>query len=91
MQSWFPALGVLWPRASQEADLQQVQAHLGLAIGFGLIGIGLAVLLLGLVWSATRRLRNLSDDPRSLRIMIVVGLVLAAVGVVVGALAVGIP
>jgi hypothetical protein len=79
----------LWRRASQEADLQQVQAHLGLAIGFGLIGIGLTVLLLGLVWSATRRLRSLPDDPRRIRIMIVVGLVLAAVGVVAGALTVG--
>ena len=45
------------------------------------------ILLVGLVWSAGRRLRNLSDDPQAIRVLIVGGLGLAAVGVVVGALA----
>ncbi len=69
-----------------ETELEQVQAHLGLAIGFGLIGIGLTVLLVGLLWSGTRRLRNLPDDPPSLRVLIVVGLAISALGVVVGAI-----
>jgi predicted acyltransferase len=76
-------------RSAQEDDLQQVQANLGAAIGFGLIVIGLVVLLVGLGWSATRRLRNLPDDPRGIRALIVIGLVLAAIGVIVGAVTVG--
>jgi heme/copper-type cytochrome/quinol oxidase subunit 2 len=60
----------------------------GVIVAYGLIAIGLTVLLVGLLWSAGRRLRNLSDDPRSIRSMIVVGLVLAAIGVIVGAIAV---
>ena len=60
----------------------------GVIVAYGLITIGLIVLLVGLLWSAGRRLRNLSDDPRSIRAMIVAGLVLAAIGVIVGAIAV---
>ncbi len=62
--------------------------NLGLATGYALIVVGLTILLIGLLWSATRRLRNLPDDPRSLRLMIVAGLVLAAGGVVLAALTV---
>ncbi len=76
-------------RSAQEDDLQQAQANLGVAIGFGLIGFGLIVLLVGLGWSATRRLRNLPDDPRGIRALIVVGLLLAAIGVILGAVTVG--
>jgi hypothetical protein len=60
----------------------------GVVVGYSLITIGLVVLLVGLLWSAGRRLRNLSDDPRSIRVMIVAGLVLAAIGVIIGAVAV---
>lgn len=59
----------------------------GVLAGYGLITLGLIVLLVGLVWSAVRRLRNLSDDPRAIRVMIIGGLALAAAGVLVGALA----
>jgi hypothetical protein len=61
--------------------------NLGVLAGYGLITIGLVSLLAGLVWSAARRLRNLSDDPRAIRVLIVGGLALAAAGVLVGALA----
>jgi hypothetical protein len=57
-------------------------------VAYALITIGLVVLLVGLLWSAGRRLRNLSDDPRAIRAMIVAGLLLAAIGVIVGAVAV---
>ena len=63
--------------------------NLGVAIGFGMIGIGLTVLLLGLGWSATRRLRNLPDDPRTIRILIILGLSVTAIGVILAALTVG--
>ena len=62
--------------------------NLGVLIGYGLIIFGLTVLLVALFWSGQRRLRNLSDDPRILRVMIVAGLILAAAGVIVGAVAV---
>jgi hypothetical protein len=39
-----------------------------------------------LLWSTTRRLRNLPDDPRIIRAMIVAGLVLAAFGVLIATL-----
>jgi len=55
--------------------------------GYGLVTVGLVILLVGLVWSAGRRLRNLSDDPQAIRVLIMGGLGLAAAGVVVGALA----
>ncbi len=64
--------------------------NLGEAVGFGSIIAGLAILLVSLILSATRRLRNLPDDPRTIRLMIVLGLVLCAAGVIVGAVAVGI-
>jgi hypothetical protein len=79
---------VSWEGQRREVALEQIQVNVGVALGFGLIGIGLTVLLIALGWSATRRLRNLSDDPRITRIMIVAGLILAAVGVIVGALTV---
>ena len=60
----------------------------GVIIGYTLITVGLVVLLVGLLWSAARRLRNLSDDPRKIRALIVAGLLLAAIGVVIGAVAV---
>jgi hypothetical protein len=60
----------------------------GEAVGFGSIAVGLAILLVSLVLSATRRLRNLPDDPRTIRLMIVLGLILCAAGVIVGALTV---
>jgi predicted acyltransferase len=63
--------------------------NVGVVVGFGLIGSGLTVLLVGLGWSATRRLRNMPDDPRSIRALIVVGLVLAAIGVTLAAVTVG--
>lgn len=63
--------------------------NLGVAIGFGMIGIGLTVLLLGLGWSATRRLRDLPDDPRTIRILIILGLSVTAIGVILAALTVG--
>lgn len=63
-------------------------ANLGEAIGFGSIAVGLAILLVGLLWSATRRLRNLPDDPLVTRAMIIVGLALTAAGVLLGALTV---
>ena len=58
------------------------------ALGFGSIVLGLAILLVSLLWSATRRLRNLPDDPRAIRLMIVLGLILSAAGVIAGALTV---
>ena len=61
--------------------------NLGVLAGYGLVTLGLVMLLVGLVWSAGRRLRNLADDPRAIRILIVGGLGLAAAGVLVGALA----
>ncbi|HLY13373.1 MAG TPA: hypothetical protein VKR24_03415 [Candidatus Limnocylindrales bacterium] len=60
----------------------------GVIVGYALITIGLVVLLMGLLWSGGRRLRNLSDDPRAIRVMIVAGLALAAAGVILGAIAV---
>jgi len=62
--------------------------NVGVLAGYGLIILGLTILLIGLVWSGIRRLRNLADDPRAIRLMIVAGLALAGVGVVLGALAV---
>lgn len=73
----------------EQSQLERVQVHLEQAVGFGGIGLGLAVLLVGLFWSATRRLRNLPDDPGIIRSLIVLGLVVAAVGVVLGGLTVG--
>lgn len=61
--------------------------NLVVVAGFGLIVAGLLVLLIGLGWSAGRRLRNLADDPPAVRGMIVAGLILAAIGVVLGAVA----
>lgn len=60
----------------------------GVLAGYGLIIGGLTILLIGLVWSGTRRLRSLADDPRLIRVMIVAGLVLAAAGVILGAVAI---
>jgi hypothetical protein len=74
--------------AVEEAELPVGDLNLGLAAGFGLITISLIVLVSGLLWSATRRLRNLPDDPSSLRRLIVAGLAGAGVGVVLAALAV---
>jgi hypothetical protein len=65
-----------------------IAMNAGVLAGYALITIGLVVLLVGLLWSAVRRLRNLSDDPRSTRVLIVAGLVLAAMGVILGAVAV---
>jgi hypothetical protein len=62
----------------------------GEVVGFGSIAVGLTILLVSLVLSAIRRLRNLPDDPRTIRLLIVLGLILCAAGVIVGALAVGI-
>ena len=59
--------------------------NVGVLLGYGLIIVGLVVLLIGLVWSGTRRLRNLSDDPRVIRVLILAGLALAAAGVIIGA------
>jgi hypothetical protein len=59
--------------------------NVGVLLGYGLIIGGLVVLLIGLVWSGTRRLRNLSDDPRVIRVLILAGLALAAAGVIIGA------
>lgn len=67
--------------------LELVGLNLGVLAGYGLITVGLVILLIGLIWSAGRRLRNLSDDPPAIRAMIAGGLLLAAVGVLVGALA----
>jgi predicted acyltransferase len=75
--------------SDRETDLQQIQVNLGVAIGFGMIGIGLTVLLVGLGWSAGRRLRNLPDDPRSIRVLIILGLGVTAIGVILAALTVG--
>jgi hypothetical protein len=74
--------------AVEEAELHLGDLDLGLAAGLGLITIGLIVLVAALLWSAARRLRNLPDDPPSLRRLIVAGLAGAGVGVVVAALAV---
>jgi hypothetical protein len=67
--------------------LKLVGLNPGVLAGYGLVTVGLVILLVGLVWSAARRLRNLSDDPQAIRVLIVGGLGLAAAGVVVGALA----
>jgi hypothetical protein len=72
------------PRA-EETELQLSQVNVGLAAGFGSIILGLTILVIGLLWSATRRLRNLPDDPGSVRGLIVAGLALAAVGVALAA------
>jgi hypothetical protein len=56
-----------------------------LAAGFSLIALGLTVLLIGLGWSAARRLRNLADDPTLVRRMIGGGLAVAAAGVALAA------
>ena len=72
-----------------EANLELAAGlNLGILLGYGLIIFGLVVLLIGLVWSGTRRLRNLSDDPRVIRVLILGGLALAAAGVIVGAVGV---
>jgi len=67
--------------------LDLAPVNLVVVAGFGLIVAGLLVLLIGLGWSAGRRLRNLADDPPAVRGMIVAGLILAAIGVVLGAVA----
>jgi hypothetical protein len=67
--------------------LNLAPVNLVVVAGFGLIVAGLLVLLIGLGWSAGRRLRNLADDPPAVRGMIVAGLILAAIGVVLGAVA----
>jgi hypothetical protein len=67
--------------------LKLVGLNPGVLAGYGLVTLGLVILLAGLVWSAGRRLRNLSDDPQAIRILIVGGLGLAAAGVLIGALA----
>lgn len=59
--------------------------NVGLGAGFGAIIFGLTILVLGLLWSASRRLRNLPDDPGSVRGLIVAGLALAAIGVALAA------
>lgn len=75
--------------ADWETDLDlPAGLNVGILTGYGLIILGLTILLVGLVWSGTRRLRNLADDPPAIRLMIVVGLALAGAGVVLGALAV---
>jgi heme A synthase len=79
------------PGPDEEANLELVGLNVGILAGYGLIGLGLTILLVGLLWSATRRLRNLPDDPRIVRILIVLGLVLTALGVVVGAVSVHTP
>ena len=79
------------PGLDEEANLELVGLNVGILAGYGLIGLGLTILLVGLVWSALRRLRNLPDDPRSTRILIVLGLVMAAAGVLVGAVSVRTP
>ena len=61
---------------------------MGLAAGFVLIVLGLTVLLIGLFWSAIRRLRNLADDPGVVRRMIGAGLLVSAIGVVLAAISV---
>jgi hypothetical protein len=72
-----------------EADLElPAGLNPGILLGYGLIILGLVVLLIGLVWSGTRRLRNLPDDPRVIRVLILGGLALAAAGVITGAVAV---
>jgi hypothetical protein len=72
-----------------EANLELAAGlNIWVLLGYSLIIVGLIVLLVGLVWSGIRRLRNLSDDPRVTRALIVTGLVLAAVGVIVGAIGV---
>jgi len=73
---------------SQEAVLHLGQINVGLAAGLGLIVLGLTILLIGLLWSAGRRLRNLPDDPTVVRRMIGGGLLLAAIGVGLATLAV---
>jgi hypothetical protein len=73
--------------AARRSALELVGLNLGVLAGYGLITLGLVSLLVGLVWSAGRRLRNLSDDPQAIRLLIVGGLVLAAAGVLVGAVA----
>ena len=65
---------------------QEDALNLGELSGFGGIGLGLTALLVALLWSATRRLRNLPDDPRIIRASIVAGLALAAFGVVIATL-----
>jgi hypothetical protein len=70
-----------------EADLELTDGlNVGVLLGYGLIIVGLVALLIGLVWSGTRRLRNLSDDPRVIRVLILAGLALAAAGVIIGAI-----
>lgn len=71
----------------EEAALGLDGLNLGVLAGYALITAGLVILLVGLVWSAGRRLRNLSDDPPAIRAMIVGGLALAAAGVLIGAIA----
>lgn len=75
--------------ADWETDLElPAGLNVGVLAGYGLIILGLTILLIGLVWSGTRRLRNLADDPRAIRLMIVSGLILAGAGVIIGALAI---
>ncbi|MGH2511878.1 MAG: hypothetical protein ACRDGQ_04240 [Candidatus Limnocylindrales bacterium] len=95
-QSWsghpgigFRAIVRIWTAPiAEEAHLELSDINIGLASGIGLIVVGLTVLLVGLLWSATRRLRNLADDPAGLRRLIIAGLGLAAAGVVLAALTV---
>jgi len=72
----------------QGEDLDVSGLNLGIVAGYSLIGLGLTVLLVGLLWSAGRRLRNLPDDPRPTRVLITAGLILAALGVILGAVAI---
>ena len=86
--AWAPAVGRREHGTAMEADLDQSGLTPGIVAGYVLIGVGLTVLLVGLLWSAGRRLRNLPDDPRATRVLIVAGLVMAALGVVLGAISI---
>jgi hypothetical protein len=86
---WRQAGQIVVRNGTWEVDLELAAGlNLGILLGYGLIILGLVILLIGLVWSGTRRLRNLSDDPRVIRVMILAGLALAAAGVIVGAIGV---
>lgn len=77
------------PARTREVDLELAPGlNGGVLLGYGLIITGLVLLLIGLLWSGTRRLRNLADDPRLIRALILAGLALAAAGVIIGAIGV---